>query len=153
MRHTKEWRIFGRITLSTRTFISRMRTKITNLFDHRPVTRKVAPVQRHQKARICSISGLFVVMLVLIFPCGLLGQERPGLDDSLLVNSIDIQGNSAFSDAELMDGIHLKESPGGFYVWIYDNISERFGSEPQFFDYEVFQKDIENLQQFYKNNG
>jgi outer membrane protein assembly factor BamA len=99
-----------------------------------------------------SVTGLFLACLIA-FSLVANGQERPGYDDSLTVHSIKFEGNTTFSPDELLGQVFLKESPSGFRVFIYNHISERFGSEPQFFDYDVYSRDIENLKQFYTNNG
>lgn len=75
------------------------------------------------------------------------------LEDSLEVASIRFDGNTSFSTGTLKNLINTKESPAGFWTFIFKYISEAIGSEPKYFDHDIFLEDIEAVKQYYFNTG
>jgi len=101
-------------------------------------------------------AGFFFVLVfcAIIFPNSLPGQQKfVSAADSVEVASVTFSGEGEYDDDVLASLISTRESPAGFWTWIYDNLSESLGSAPEFFDAEVFQQDIQRLAQFYRENG
>jgi outer membrane protein assembly factor BamA len=96
----------------------------------------------------------FILLLGLFLPCGnTYAQYQPVETDSILIDDISFEGHSAFSSSDLNNLILTRESPAGFWVFMYDNIYEGIGVEQQFFDYPTYEEDAEALWLFYRNNG
>ena len=120
--------------------------------------------QRHSiqtRAAQRHTSGLFVLFPVLLLslsadhiPAAAQSRIRYAYIDSILVNAIEFVGDSAFDRETLLQHVTTRETPGGFAVFLY-SISERlpFAAEPQYFDYETFQSDLEGLRFYYRSNG
>jgi outer membrane protein assembly factor BamA len=95
-----------------------------------------------------------LVLSLLVFQ-NLQAQVDPSFYDSVQVSDIRFEGNSTFSNSELLLLLRTQETPAGFWVWIYENLGARFpfAQEPRYFDFPTFQDDVALLRQFYKNNG
>jgi outer membrane protein assembly factor BamA len=122
----------------------------------RPILRSCATARR-------SPAGLFAVLwvgLLLVAP-GARAQSvlRATTQDSLLVRSVSFTGDlgrldDTLSADDLQPLLLTRPSPGGFATFLW-SIGERmpFAAEPQYFDGELFQNDLEVLRGFYRNNG
>ena len=101
-------------------------------------------------------AGFFVFFLLLPFRNAQAQQASTsyiGQQDSIEVASITFHGNEQFSQSALLNIITTKTSPAGFWTFVYKHVLEAFGSEPKYFDSEIFQQDVEIVRQFYYNNG
>ncbi len=90
------------------------------------------------------------IALFLAFGSSLvLSQDRwKGLE----VSKIRFEGNETFHDDALLEVMQTKESPAGFWKFMY-KISEKLGDKPEFFDRLLFEQDYARLQAFYKDQG
>jgi outer membrane protein insertion porin family len=69
------------------------------------------------------------------------------------VSSLRFEGNDAFGDGILEDVIQTRESSGAFMHFLYDNITEKLGGRPEYYDPVVFEADLVRLRNFYRDNG
>lgn len=65
---------------------------------------------------------------------------------------IQFEGNETFRDDALLNVIHLKETPAGFWKFLY-TISEKLGDKPEYFDPVMFSQDYARLNTFYQEQG
>ncbi|MBE0645922.1 MAG: BamA/TamA family outer membrane protein [Bacteroidetes bacterium] len=97
-----------------------------------------------------------MIFAFLLFPSqSLHAQIDPSYYDSVQVADIRFEGNTTFSNSDLLVKLSIQESPSGLTVWIYENLGSRFplAQEPRYFDFQAFQDDIALLRQYYTNNG
>jgi outer membrane protein insertion porin family len=85
-------------------------------------------------------------MLSTVFACG---QDRWR---DLEVATIRFEGNETFRDDALLNVTRLKESPAGFWKFLY-TISEKLGERPEYFDPVLFEQDCARLTTFYQDQG
>ncbi|MGA3243832.1 MAG: BamA/TamA family outer membrane protein [Bacteroidota bacterium] len=90
------------------------------------------------------------IALLLAFGWSLaLSQDRwQGLE----VSKIRFEGNETFHDDALLEVMQTKESPAGFWKFMY-KISEKLGDKPEYFDRLRFEQDYARLQAFYRDQG
>ena len=68
------------------------------------------------------------------------------------VARIRFEGNESFRDDALLAVMQTKESPAGFWKFMY-TISEKLGEKPEFFDRILYNADFGRLQTFYRDQG
>jgi outer membrane protein assembly factor BamA len=68
------------------------------------------------------------------------------------VVKIRFEGNESFRDDALLAVMQTKESPAGFWKFMY-KISEKLGDQPEYFDRLLFEQDYTRLLAFYKDQG
>jgi outer membrane protein insertion porin family len=83
----------------------------------------------------------------------LYGQTVEKLEQRYEVDDVRFVGNEFMSTSDLMNVISTRETPGGFWKFVYRTVSESIGKEPQYFDEFVFREDIHKLKGFYRDNG
>ena len=69
------------------------------------------------------------------------------------VETLRFEGNDSFGDGILEEVIQTRESSGAFMRFLHDNITEKLGGRPEYFDPVVFDADLVRLQNFYRDNG
>lgn len=70
----------------------------------------------------------------------------------LEVDDIRFEGNETFRDDVLRDVIRTKETPAGFWKFLF-KISEKLGDKPEYFDPVLFGQDYARLRSFYLDQG
>jgi outer membrane protein assembly factor BamA len=68
------------------------------------------------------------------------------------ISKIRFEGNETFHDDALLSVLQSKESPGGFWKFLY-KISEKLGDKPEYFDPLLFEQDYARLRSFYEDQG
>lgn len=68
------------------------------------------------------------------------------------ISRIRFEGNESFRDDALLAVMTSKESPAGFWKFLY-TISEKLGDKPEYFDRVLFEQDYAHVQAFYKDQG
>jgi outer membrane protein assembly complex protein YaeT len=97
---------------------------------------------------------ILLTFCAVLISGSLLAQDIPTLESGRYeVVNISFVGNEAKSEKELLDVISTKETPAGLWTFIYQNVSERIGREPQYYDPALFSGDLVRLRQFYRDNG
>jgi len=97
--------------------------------------------------------GVFIVS-VGSYAGNLFAQTHQGREEHRFeVSDITFVGNEAKGNGELLNVIATKETPSGFWTFIYKHISERIGKEPQYYDPVVFGDDVRRLKEFYQDRG
>jgi outer membrane protein assembly factor BamA len=90
------------------------------------------------------------IVLMLIVCAGIAqGQER--LRDLEIVD-LRFEGNETFRDDVLLSVMTTKETPAGFWQFLY-KISSKLGDGPEFFDPLAFDQDYARLHDFYQSQG
>ena len=93
--------------------------------------------------------SLYIALLLVLSTLPVLSQDRwQGLE----VSAIRFEGNESFHDDVLLAVMNTKESPAGFWKFMY-TISEKLGDKPEYFDRLLFEQDYAKLQVFYKDQG
>ncbi len=140
-----------------RTFTSETKTGITDGTMHpdsaasKPSVASVGA--RHFGAGLFFAAALFCAAAAM--PAGdCLAQARPSPADSLLVESVAVEGDLSMDKGDLLDQLETRESAGALARFLW-SISERlpFAGEAQYFDYDIFQRDIESIRRHYTNLG
>ncbi|HTY38898.1 MAG TPA: BamA/TamA family outer membrane protein [Bacteroidota bacterium] len=88
-----------------------------------------------------------VVLACVVLPA--LAQNR---SQDLEVGQIRFEGNESFRDDALLAILQTKESPAGFWKFMY-KISEKLGDKPEYFDHILFEQDFTRLRTFYRDQG
>ena len=95
------------------------------------------------------LRSLHIVLLLLCCSPVVRTQDRwQGLE----VARIRFEGNESFHDDALLAVMRTKESPAGFWKFMY-KISEKLGDKPEYFGRLLFEQDYTRLQAFYKDQG
>lgn len=84
---------------------------------------------------------------------GLLAQEAAAQVRTIEVGTLRFEGNESFGDGILEDLIQTRESSGAFMRFLHDNITEKLGGRPEYFEATVFDADVVRLRNFYRDNG
>jgi outer membrane protein insertion porin family len=71
---------------------------------------------------------------------------------ALEIANLRFEGNETFRDDVLLSVMRTKETPAGFWQFLY-KISEKLGDKPEFFDPLLFEQDYTRLREFYQNQG
>ena len=71
---------------------------------------------------------VYIITLILLFSFNAFAQE----EDKIELSSINFEGNTTFSDADLKAVIQSKENP--FWMWRFLNSFTFLGSPPNYFD-------------------
>ena len=96
-----------------------------------------------------SYRSIYTVLCFILFTVFAQAQDRwRGLE----VARIQFDGNETFRDDELLNVVRLKESPAGFWKFLY-TISEKLGDKPVYFDPVLFSQDYARLTTFYQEQG
>jgi len=90
------------------------------------------------------------IVLLCIIVTGLAYTQDRWRD--LEVARIRFEGNETFRDDALLNVIRLKETPAGFWKFLY-TISEKLGDRPEYFDAVLFSQDYTRLTTFYQDQG
>ncbi|MBA4312622.1 MAG: hypothetical protein C0417_08325 [Chlorobiaceae bacterium] len=69
------------------------------------------------------------------------------------INNIELIGNKSIDSDILREVIISKETPSGFSQFIYNSISDKLGSKPEFFNEDIFTEDAVRLEKYYRSNG
>ena len=77
------------------------------------------------KRRICNIFTILALGLACAH-----AQVRP---QELEIASLRFEGNETFRDDDLLSVIRTRETPAGFWKFLY-KISEKLGDKPEYFD-------------------
>jgi len=72
--------------------------------------------------------------------------------EDLEVSGIRFEGNETFRDDALLAVMRTKETPGGFWKFLY-KISEKLGDRPEYIDRVQFAQDYARLKSFYIDQG
>ena len=88
--------------------------------------------------------------MFLVCCAGLVAAQDPS--QGLEVARIHFEGNESFHDDALLSIMQTKESPAGFWKFMY-TVSEKLGDKPEYFDRLLFEQDFAHLQTFYKDQG
>ncbi|MBI5648090.1 MAG: BamA/TamA family outer membrane protein [Ignavibacteriae bacterium] len=93
--------------------------------------------------------------MVLLYPAPRLLAQHPSFDDSLRIDEVLLEGDSAIENSEtLLEQIDTHESPGAIATFLWSIIENMpFAAEPVYFDYEVMRQDAERLAAYLKRNG
>ncbi|MCX6135518.1 MAG: BamA/TamA family outer membrane protein [Ignavibacteriales bacterium] len=75
-------------------------------------------------------------------------EQTQGLE----ISGMRFEGNESFRDDALLGIMQTKESPAGFWKFMY-TISEKLGDKPEYFDRTRFEQDHTRLQAFYRDQG
>ena len=90
---------------------------------------------------------VYIITLILLFSFNAFAQE----EDKIELSSINFEGNTTFSDADLKAVIQSKENP--FWMWRFLNSFTFLGSPPNYFDSSSVSIDVISLKSFYAVNG
>ena len=90
---------------------------------------------------------VYIITLILLFSFNAFAQE----EDKIELSSINFEGNTTFSDADLRAVIQSKENP--FWMWRFLNSFTFLGSPPNYFDSSSVSIDVISLKSFYAVNG
>ncbi len=93
--------------------------------------------------------SIHIALLCILFAAPAYSQDRWS---DLEVSRIQFEGNETFRDDALLDVIRLKESPAGFWKFLY-TISEKLGDKPEYFDPVLYAQDYARLTTFYQDQG
>jgi outer membrane protein insertion porin family len=74
-------------------------------------------------------------------------------NDVFEVDDISFMGNEAIGSTELLSVIATKETPAGFWTFVYKHISERIGEAPEYFDPAILGDDVRRLKEYYREHG
>ncbi|HTP79642.1 MAG TPA: BamA/TamA family outer membrane protein [Bacteroidota bacterium] len=69
------------------------------------------------------------------------------------VGSIRIEGNETLGTAEILDVMHTRPTPWWFWKFIYRDVSEGMGQEPQYFNPLEFASDYTQVKDLYRARG
>jgi len=89
-------------------------------------------------------------VLVLILMAGVGFAQAP--DQQLEVASLEFRGNEEVASEVLLSVIQTRETPGGFWQFLY-GISTKIGNPPRYFDQTVFDADMIRLTRYYRDHG
>jgi len=73
--------------------------------------------------------------------------------DSYQVNSISFKIDGATSAETFRELLQTTETPARFWTFLYDDVSQKLGSKPQYYDPILFDGDILRLRQYLKDHG
>jgi outer membrane protein insertion porin family len=90
-------------------------------------------------------------IVFLLVACAALARAQDRLRE-LEVATLRFDGNETFHDDALLAVMQTKESPAGFWQFLF-KISEKLGDKPEFFDPVAFDLDFARLRDFYQNQG
>ena len=96
------------------------------------------------RRRICEI-------VFLLAACASLVRAQDRLRE-LEITDLRFEGNETFRDDVLLTVMRTKETPAGFWQFLY-KISEKLGDQPEYFDPLAFDQDYTRLREFYQNQG
>ena len=96
------------------------------------------------KRRICNIFTILALGLACAH-----AQVRP---QELEIASLRFEGNETFRDDDLLSVIRTRETPAGFWKFLY-KISEKLGDKPEYFDPPLFDQDYSRLRSYYQDQG
>ena len=107
-----------------------------------------------------SLLGLFVpepmhrrILPVVLLSVSLAGALLARQTSPLEVNRLRFEGNGALNDDQLLNVIRTRQSPMGFWKFIYAHISEKIGEAPEYYDPIAFEGDFRSLRAFYQDQG
>ena len=109
-----------------------------------------SPIFTLQCARL-TLAAWTAVALLLSARSDAFSQPSEGKQYEIV--SIEFEGNHEFGHSELMAQISTKQTPGFFDKFLYKRISERLGRKDEHLDLVVFEKDIQNLREYYVDHG
>ena len=116
-------------------------------------------IARHAAAQwyaagLFHVAAMCVLMLLGLDPVHA-QQNGVLILDSLLVDEIVFEEDSASDRETLLGQISTRESPGSFARWLYSAFGSRFpfSGEPEYFDIGAFKDDVDALKRHFKNTG
>lgn len=69
------------------------------------------------------------------------------------VASLRFEGNESLANDLLLTVVRTRETPWGFWKFLYNNISEKIGQKPEYYDPILFESDFVQLKRYYEENG
>ncbi|MGB2869374.1 MAG: BamA/TamA family outer membrane protein [Bacteroidota bacterium] len=69
------------------------------------------------------------------------------------VASLRFEGNESLAADQLLTVVRTRETPWTFWKFLYNNISEKLGQKPEYFDPILFDSDFAQLKRYYEDNG
>ncbi len=93
--------------------------------------------------------------LLLVAPTRAIPAPVQGIQEEVQyeVKKLEFEGNEALSDKLLRSVMTTKESPGKLSTFLYDHVSERLGSQREYFDPSTFEGDLTRLRALYRDHG
>ncbi|MBI5475529.1 MAG: BamA/TamA family outer membrane protein [Ignavibacteriales bacterium] len=99
-----------------------------------------------QKA-VC-FSGLLIIAFNISLAQGIVDEEQFFQIDRIIIN-----GNKSVDADILRNAIISKETPSKFSQFVFNNISEKLGSKPEYFNEENIPEDLHVIENYYRANG
>ena len=90
-------------------------------------------------------------IVFLLAACASLVRAQDRLRELEIAN-LRFEGNESFHDDVLLAVMRTKETPAGFWQFLY-KISEKLGDKPEFYDPLAFDQDYAHLRDFYQSQG
>jgi outer membrane protein assembly factor BamA len=90
-------------------------------------------------------------IVLLLTVCAGIAQGQERLRD-LEIADLRFEGNETFREDVLLSVMTTKETPAGFWQFLY-KISSKLGDKPEFFDPLAFDQDYARLRDFYQSQG
>jgi outer membrane protein assembly factor BamA len=97
--------------------------------------------------------NILISIYSILLPSILIAQDLESEEVPFEIDRIEFDGNQSLSSDYLRDVMLSKETPSGFSKFIHNNLSEKLGSKPEYFNEDIFLEDVHRLENFYRANG
>jgi len=106
-----------------------------------------------RKGGTCASIVLLMCLSLIVSFQRVPAQDREPEEIRFELKRIRFEGNESVSDRALRSVMTTKESPSKLSIFLFEHISERLGSQRQYFDPATFEQDLANLRAYYRDQG
>lgn len=96
---------------------------------------------------------LSFIAAFLIFINAVEAQDGDEGENSFEIERIDFDGNNSISGERLGSVLVSRATSSGFSQFMFNHISEKLGSKPEYFNEDIFNEDVARLEKYYRANG